>query len=183
MNKNFKYETITLKNKLLRILWGIVWLSLYRISPRPFHNWRCMLLRIFGAHIGKNVHPYPSASIWAPWNLTMGDYSSLGNYVDCYSVDKVVIGRNVTISQYSFLCTASHDYRYLKMPLITSPINIGDNVWITADVYIGPGISISNGAVVMPKSCVISDIESWMVVGGNPAVVLRKRIFLKQSNV
>ena len=178
MNKYFKYSTLSLHNKLLRVLWGIVWLFLYRPSPRLFHAWRCALLQIFGAKIGKHVHPYPSAKIWAPWNLTIGDYSSLGNYVDCYSVDKIIIGNNVTISQYSFICTASHDYRYLNMPLITSPIFIGNNVWITADVYIGPGVYISDGVVVMPKSCVTRNIKSWVVVGGNPAVVLRKRIFL-----
>ena len=136
MNKYFKYSTLSLHNKLLRVLWGIVWLFLYRPSPRLFHAWRCALLQIFGAKIGKHVHPYPSAKIWAPWNLTIGDYSSLGNYVDCYSVDKIIIGNNVTISQYSFICTASHDYRYLNMPLITSPI-------FKYSVYVIPtGVSI-----------------------------------------
>ena len=181
MHKFFIYKKITWKNKCLRILWSIVWLLLYRPSPRPFHIWRCILLKMFGARIGKNVHPYPSAKIWAPWNLTMGDFSSLGNYVDCYSVDKIVIGSNTTISQYAFLCSASHDYRYIEMPLITSPITIGNNVWITADVYVAPGVCIANGAVVMPKSSVTRDVGPWIVAGGNPAVELRKRIFFSPT--
>jgi acetyltransferase-like isoleucine patch superfamily enzyme len=54
--------------------------------------------------------PYPSARIWAPWNLEMGDHACLSEDVDCYCVDKIAIGANTTVSQYSFLCSRSHDY-------------------------------------------------------------------------
>src|SRR5690606_18499233 len=101
---------ITLENKIGRAVWHIVWLCLYRPTPRPFHRWRCWLLRLFGAKIGVGVRAYQSARVWAPWNLEMGDYSCLGDWVDCYSVDKIRIGAHATVSQYSYLCTASHDY-------------------------------------------------------------------------
>lgn len=164
-----KIKTLTLSNKALRALWSIVWLLLYRPSPRIFHAWRCLLLKAFGAKIGMGVHPYPSAKIWAPWNLEMGDYSCLGESVDCYCVDKIKIGTHTTISQYSFLCTASHDYTSCQMPLITSPIIIGSYVWITADVFVGPGRTIGEGAVVVARSSVFIDIPPWSVASGNPA--------------
>jgi putative colanic acid biosynthesis acetyltransferase WcaF len=168
---------ITTKNKLARALWNVVWLLLYRPSPRPFHAWRCWLLRLFGAKVGRGAHPYPSARIWAPWNLEMGDHACLGDGVDCYSVASIRIGAHSTISQYSFLCAASHDHSLAAMPLVAAPITIGERVWITADVFVGPGVSIGDGAVVTARSSVFSDLPPWMVARGNPAVPVKPRRF------
>jgi len=66
----------------------------------------------------------------------MADHSCLSEAVDCYCVDKITIGAHSTVSQYSFLCTASHDYTDPKMPLTTAPIVIGERVWIAADVFV-----------------------------------------------
>lgn len=96
-----------LRNRLGRALWHVVWLLLYRPTPRAWHAWRCLLLRTFGAKLGNAVHQYPTARVWAPWNLEMGAHSCLSEYVDCYCVAKIVIGAHAIVSQYSFLCTAS----------------------------------------------------------------------------
>jgi putative colanic acid biosynthesis acetyltransferase WcaF len=166
---------LSLANKSLRALWNVVWLLLYRPSPRPFHAWRCWLLRLFGAQLGKSVHPYPSARVWAPWNLEMGDHACLADGVDCYCVDKISLGAYATVSQYSFLCSASHDYASLAMPLVAAPIRIGAHAWITADVFVGPGVNIGDGAVVTARSSVFSDIPPWMVARGNPAKPFKER--------
>ena len=165
----------TVGNKMGRTIWNMVWLLLYRPSPRFLHGWRRFLLRQFGAIVGKNVHPYPTARIWAPWNLEMGDHSCLGDHIDCYCVDKIRIGSNSTISQYSYLCTASHDYTDPAMPLITASIVIGEGVWIAADVFVGPGVEVGDGAVIGARSSVFRNIEPWTVVAGNPARVIKKR--------
>jgi putative colanic acid biosynthesis acetyltransferase WcaF len=164
-----------LPNRIMRVVWRVVWLLAFRPSPRSFHGWRRLLLRLFGAHIGAGAHPYPSARIWAPWNLTMGPHSCLGPDVDCYCVGQVVIGAWATVSQYSFLCTATHDYRDPTMPLVTAPIVIGERAWVAADVFIGPGVTIGEGAVVGARSSVFRNVESWMVVAGHPARVIKKR--------
>lgn len=165
------------------MLWQVVWLLFYRPTPRVLHTWRCFLLRLFGAKIGKAVHPYPSARIWAPWNLKMGDHSCLSEQVDCYCVDLIQIGAHATVSQYSFLCTASHDYTNPDMPLVTAPIVIGERVWITADVFIGPGVHIGEGAVVLARSSVFEDIEPWVVATGNPAKSIKRRILYKNKEI
>lgn len=106
----------------------------------------------------------------------MGEHSNLADNVDCYSVDKIRIGVYSTVSQYSFLCSASHDYRDPtilqgpKMPLVTAPITIGDRVWITADVFVAPGVKIGDGAVILAKSTVVDAVPAWTVMAGNPAV-------------
>ena len=164
-----------LANRIMRILWRAVWWLAYRPSPIISHAWRSFLLRLFGAKIGTGAHPYPSVKIWAPWNLEMGAHSGLGPDVDCYCVDRVVIGAWATVSQYSYLCTATHEYRDPTMPLVTAPIVIGERAWVAADAYIGPGVTIGEGAVVGARSSVYRDVEAWTVVGGNPAKLIGRR--------
>jgi len=171
----FRVRPHSLANKLARALWTVVWLALYRPSPRLFHGWRRLLLRSFGARIGRGVHPYPSSRIWAPWNLEMSDHSCLGEAVDCYCVAKISIGAHSTVSQYTFLCTASHDYTNAAMPLIAAPISIGTRVWIAADVFVAPGSMIGDGAVIGARSSVFESVPPWTVMGGNPAKPLKKR--------
>lgn len=177
MTQSLDLHKLSLRNKIARSVWNIVWLFLYRPTPRFFHAWRCFLLRLFGAKLGKEVHPYPSARIWAPWNLVMGDHACLSECVDCYNVATIRIGAHSTISQYSFLCTASHDYSKVSMPLVAAPITIGERVWITADVFVGPGVTISDGVVVTARSSVFSDLPPWMVSRGNPALPVKLRRF------
>jgi putative colanic acid biosynthesis acetyltransferase WcaF len=163
------------RSRLGRLAWSLVWLALARPSPTPLFAWRRLLLRAFGAKVGRGVKVYPSARVWAPWNLEMGDHSTLGERVDCYSVDKVCIGAHALVSQYSFLCAATHDYRQPRLPLVTAPIVVGEGAWLAADVFVGPGVTIGEGAVVGARSSVYKDVEPWTLVGGNPARYLKRR--------
>ena len=165
----------TLGNRAARAAWGVVWRVLFRPSPRPLHAWRCWLLRCFGAKIGRGAVVHASVRIWAPWNLAIGNYSCLGPDVDCYCVDRIVLGDRVTVSQYSFLCTASHDFDDPRMPLVTAPISIGDDAWVCADVFLAPGVVVEEGAVVGARASAFRDVPAWTVVVGNPARPLRQR--------
>ncbi len=163
-------------NRIVRTIWGVVWALLFRPSPRICHGWRRLLLRCFGAKIGKGAKIYPSCRVWAPWNLHMDDYSCLAPRVDCSCVAPITIGKHATVSQYTYLCAASHDYRQSNMPLIFSPIKIADQCWICADVFIGPGVTVGTGAVVGAKSCVVKDVAPWTVVVGNPVRFIKRRV-------
>ncbi len=171
-----------LGNKIGRVLWSIVWHLAYRPSPRFLHGWRRFLLKAFGAKLGRGAHPYPGARIWAPWNLELGSDSCIADDVDCYCVDKVRIGNNATVSQYSFLCTASHDFEDPVMPLTTAPITIGDGAWVCADVFVAPGVSIGEGAVVGARSSVFKDVAAWTVVAGSPAKFIKTRQLKGQTS-
>src|SRR5687767_7572765 len=105
----YQRSSFSLRHKVARCAWSAIWLVLYRPSPRVFHAWRRFLLRIFGSKIGRGAHPYPSARVWAPWNLEMGIDSALGDGVDCYCVGLIRIGKGAVVSQYAFLCSATHD--------------------------------------------------------------------------
>jgi putative colanic acid biosynthesis acetyltransferase WcaF len=188
MQRRLAAHRLTAKNKWLRAIWQIAWLVLYRPSPKLLHSWRAFLLRLFGARIGTPTYIYPSSRVWAPWNLTMADHSTLAEGVDCYCVDKVSIGKYSTISQYSFLCTATHDYldpaimTQPQMELLIAPITIEDRVWVTSDVFVGPGVTLHEGAVILARSTVLRDIPAWTVAAGYPAVPVKKRILRDSGN-
>jgi len=173
-----RYENkLGIKHKLGRVLWGAVWLLFARWLPRSFGNsWKIFLLRCFGAKIDSNAKIYSSVKIYAPWNLEMSAYSCLAPEVDCYNVDKISIGAHATISQKTFLCSASHNVSLSSNPLIHLPIIIEDQAWVGADAYIGMGVKIKQGAVVGARACVYKDVESWTIVGGNPAKFIKRRI-------
>lgn len=166
---------LSLGNKVARTLWTMVYVLLYRPTPRLFYGWRRLLLRLFGARIGAGAHPYPRARIWAPWNLVMGPVSSLADDVDCYNVARVTLGAYVTISQYSYLCTASHDPDLPGVPLVAAPITIDHHSWVGADVFVAPGVTIAAGAVVGARSTVLRSIGEAEIVGGSPARLIRYR--------
>lgn len=60
--------------------------------------------------------------------------------------------------------------------MISAPIQIEDQAWVAADSFIGMGVTIGQGAVVGARACVFTDVDSWTIVGGNPAKILKKRI-------
>lgn len=140
------------------------------------------MLRCFGARIAEGVHVYPSAKVWAPWLLEMGRHACLGPDVDCYNVGGVHVGADATVSQYSYLCGATHDYTKASMPLEPRPIVIGSRAWVAADVFVGPGVTIGEGAVIGARSSVYKDVAAWIVVAGNPARFIKPREFDNDIN-
>jgi len=172
-----KYENhLGRKHQVIRLLWSITWALCARWLPRSIGSgWKRILLRLFGAKMGKNSNVYSSAKVYYPANLTMGDNTCLASDVDCYNVAPIIIENNVTVSQGAFLCTASHDIEKALHPLVTSPIVLKDQSWIGARAYIGMGVTIGQGAVVGATTSVFKDVEPWTVVGGNPAKFIKKR--------
>ena len=162
-------------NKMMRLLWGVCLLLLFRPSPWFWHAPRRLMLRLFGARVGRGVQIMPSVKIWAPWNLTLGDFSTVSHGVDLYCVDQITIGAHATVSQRAFLCTASHDIDHPNMPLITAPVKICDGAWVCAEAYIHPGVTLGTDAVAGVRSVVLHDVPDCQVVGGNPARILRAR--------
>ena len=167
---------ITLSDRIRRATWNATWALLGRLSPAPLHRWRRILVRAFGAEIGKGVHIYPRAKIWAPWNLTMGDRSCLANGVGCYNVAPIAIGADVVISQDAYLCTATHDYNDRAFPLLTAPIIIESHVWVAAGAFISPGVTLHRGVVAGARSVVTRNQPAWSVVAGNPARIVNPRV-------
>ncbi|WP_412851395.1 putative colanic acid biosynthesis acetyltransferase [Ectothiorhodospira shaposhnikovii] len=158
-----------------RILWALA-MPLFHFSPRPLFGWRRMLLRLFGAQIGAGAHVYPSARIYLPWNLTLGEEASIGEWALVYNLGPVTIGDRATISHRAHLCAGTHDHRDPTLPLLRLPIEIGPQAWVCADAFVGPGRKVGEGAIVGAAAVVVKDVGPWQVVGGNPARVIKARV-------
>lgn len=172
-----KYENhLGRKHQLIRLIWSITWAMLASWLPRSIGSgWKRILLRMFGAKMGRNSQVYSSAKVYYPANLVMGNNTCLAGGVDCYNVAPIILEDNVTVSQGAYLCAASHDISDEKNPLITAPIILKDQSWIGAKAFVGMGVTIGQGAVVGATASVYKDVEEWTVVGGNPAKFLKKR--------
>jgi putative colanic acid biosynthesis acetyltransferase WcaF len=151
-----------------RLLWALVWPA-FRFSPRPLWGWRRFLLRLFGAKVGAAVHIHPTVWVFIPWNLTIGDWSSVGFDAVLYNLGPLKIGNRTTISQRAHLCGGTHDYRDPTMPLVKSMITVGSQAWICADAFIGPGVVVGDRSIVAARAVVVKDIPDGTIVGGNPA--------------
>jgi putative colanic acid biosynthesis acetyltransferase WcaF len=156
-------------------IWWIVQASLFKLSPQVMYGWRRFLLRCFGAEIGKGVIIRPSAQITYPWKVKIGDYSWIGDEVVLYSLGDIIIGNNTVISQKSYICTGTHDYTKADFPILGKKIIIGDECWLATDVFVSPGVTINNGAVIGARSTVIKDLESNSVYVGSPVRFIKKR--------
>src|SRR5207244_13648791 len=136
--------------------------------PSPL---RCVLLRAFGAKIGRAVVIRANVNISFPWRLTIGDHVWIGEDVGILTLAPVTIESNVCISQRAYLCTGSHDFRREDFKLQVAPITVREGSWIAAACFIAPGIEIGSGAVVSAGTVVFSKCAPTRFVLGNPAAL------------
>jgi putative colanic acid biosynthesis acetyltransferase WcaF len=156
-------------------LWWLVQATLFRGSPQLLYGFRRWLLRRFGAQIGQGVLIRPSVKIPYPWKLAIGDYSWIGDDAVLYSFGRITIGRDVVVSQKCYLCAGTHDFRSPAFDILAFPITIEDEVWVAADVFVAPGVTIGRGAVVGSRSSVFTDLPAMMVCVGSPARPIHAR--------
>lgn len=162
---------------LLRWIWSFVQATLFRWSPRPFHGLRARLLVLFGAEIPEpgRVVVFPTAKITLPWRLTLSPHAMVGPHVTLYSLARITLRRGANLSQNCHLCAGTHDFNRWDMPLVTAPIDIGENVWLGADVFVGPGVSIGELTVVGARSVVVRDLPPRKICVGQPCRPVKDR--------
>lgn len=157
-----------------RVAWSFGrWLI--RLSPRPCFAWRRAVLRLFGARIGIEAHIYPTAHLYMPWNVEIGDWAAVGEDALIYSLGKVRIGNHATLSYRAHVCAGTHDLEDPALPLLKPAVNIEAAAWIGTEAFIGPGVTVGRGAVVGARSVVVKDVEPFNIVAGNPARLIRMR--------
>lgn len=171
----YLYPRNSLRNRAGRVLWQLVRGLLFRPSPRPLHAWRAALLRLFGAQLGRRVHVYAGADIWAPWNLVCEDGAAIADGAVIYNVATVTLRSHAIVSQQAYVCTATHDFDAAAFPMITAPITIGAYAWVCARACVLPGVTVHDGAVLGLGSVATADLEPWQVYAGSPARAVRAR--------
>jgi putative colanic acid biosynthesis acetyltransferase WcaF len=163
------------RNRAGRAVWQLVYMLLFRPSPRPCHAWRTFLLRCFGAQMGRDCHVYPRAQIWAPWNLVCDDMAGVADDVVVYNAARISLGRKSVVSQGAYLCGASHDIHHPDFPMTTAPIVIGPRAWICARATVMGGVEVAEGAVLALGAIATRNLDAWSVYGGIPAIRIGDR--------
>lgn len=174
--------SFSLGNRVYRLTWGIAWLLLAAWTPPPFHGWRCFLVRLFGGQVGYKARIYGSVRIWSPANLVLGDHAGIGPAAKIYSMGQIMIDDYVVVSQGAHLCAGTHDVSDAYFQLQARPIRIGARAWIAAEAFVGPGVTVGEGAVLGARGCAMRDLDPWTIYSGNPAQAIRPR-YLRNAHV
>lgn len=156
-------------------LWRILQQGMFNLELIRLYSLKRRILQKFGAQLAPGVIIKPKAKITFPWKLSVGQHSWIGEEVWLLNLDQITIGSNVCISQRAFLCTGNHDWSQPSFDLVTKPIIIEDGVWICANVFIGPGVTVGKNAVVIAGSIVTSSLPPEMICGGNPCIPIKPR--------
>ena len=167
--------SFTVGNRLFRVLWMAGWLLLARFTPPPLHGWRRWVLRAFGADVGVEARVHGSVSIWNPRNLSLGHHALIGPGARIYNQGHIAIGARSVISQRAHLCASSHDIGDPHFQLVLRPIVIGEQCWVAAEAFVGPGVAMGDGAVLGARGALFEGAEAWGVYSGNPARLVKRR--------
>ena len=162
--------------KIKQLLWFYINTIVFKTSLFPISKLKIVLLRLFGAKIGKGINIKPSVNIKYPWKLAIGDYSWIGENVWIDNLDFVSIGANCCVSQGAMLLCGNHNYKLESFDLITKPIVIEDGVWIGAQSVVCPGVVCKTHSVLSVGSVATKNLETYSIYQGNPAIKVKDRI-------
>lgn len=158
----------------IEALWVLV-KCLFFLNAIPWPSTlRVILLRAFGARIGKGVIVRTFVNVTFPWRLTVGDHVWLGDEVLILSLAPVTIESHTCISQRAFICTGSHNFRSAGFDLVTKPVTVRERSWVGAQAFVAPGVEIGPGSMVAAGSVVVDCVPPQTLVRGNPAVVAKR---------
>ena len=173
---NFNNDTFSRDaGRLKETCWLLLRRIFFECSVMPWYRLRRSILSRFGGKISRSVITKPGCKITFPWKLSVGEHSWLGEDAWLMNLEQITIGNNVCISQRAILCTGNHDWLAPAFDLIVKPIIVEDKVWIGANAFVGPGVTLHEGCVVTAGSVVTKDMPAWTICGGNPCVPLKPR--------
>lgn len=118
--------------------------------------------------------------------IEIGDNVHVGESSMITAYQKVKIGNNVMIGPHNIIVDLSHGKDRLDIPMRIQPptaktIVIEDDVWISSNCVILPGVTIGKGSVIGAGAVVTKDIPAYAIAGGVPAHVLKWRDPAKKS--
>ena len=172
--KKMTHTNLGFALRIERLLWLLVYFLFFRFSPNILFVYRIWLLRLFGAKIAAGAHIYPNCSIWLPRNLVMHANSCIGPRTIIYNVSLIEIGQNAIVSQGCHLCTASHDFEG-DFGLISAPIYIGDNAWVSTDCFVAPGVTVGTNAVAYARTVIHRNLDPYTIYTSSNLKKVRER--------
>lgn len=141
----------------------------------PIHHARRFFYRLFGMKIGRGSTIHMFASVYKVSGILIGKDSIIGEWAVLDGRDKLIIGNHVDIATGVMIYNSEHDVNDPEFGAKTSPVEIGDYVFIGPRAIILPGVSIGKGAVVAAGAVVTKDVGEFSIVGGVPAQIIGDR--------
>ncbi len=166
----------TRREQVRMLLWETCWTLLCRWTPKPLNPWRLFWLRCFGCQMTGAPFVHQHAKVQLPWNLILHDRACLGDGAVAYSLGVIEIGARATVAQEAYLCTGTHDFSDIHIPLVTAKVTIGEDAFVGARAFLLPGVTIGPGAVIGAASLVSKDMPPWTICIGHPCKPLKPRI-------
>lgn len=158
-----------------RLLWHMFSkVFIHSQLPTPV-LFKLVILRTFGAKIGKGVVIKPNVNIKYPWFLEVEDYAWIGEEVWIDNLVMVKIGQSACLSQGAMLLTGNHDFTKSTFDLITGEIHIEEGAWIGAKSIVGPGVIVGSHAVLSGLSFASKSLKPYSIYRGNPADFIKNR--------
>jgi acetyltransferase-like isoleucine patch superfamily enzyme len=150
-------------------------LAIVVLAYVPSHTLRKAGMRLAGTRIGSKTLVYRGLYTLAPWRLTIGRSSVVGDHAILDARGGLVIGDNVNLSANVAIWTGQHDYQSPMFAYETAPVQIGDYAWLSFRTTILPGVRVGEGAVVAAGAVVTKDVPPYAIVAGIPAKVIGTR--------
>ena len=157
------------KAKILRLLWAIAEISLWRFSPTPMWGFRRQLLRAFGARVGRGVRVHPSVKVIIPWNIELDDEVVVHERAILYALGTIRVGKRSEIGPLAHICAGTHDFTSPAFTLLRQPITIGDDCLIGIAGFVAPNIVLADRTILEPRSAIYANSEPATTYIGNPA--------------
>lgn len=180
--------------KLKRILDGLI---MNQVETRP--RWYIRLLAPLYQHRGRHSVIHRSVRMDTPpyRRFSLGDHSVIESF-SCVNnavgdivighhtriglhntvIGPVTIGNHVNLAQGITVTALNHNFsdtdkRIDEQGVSTTPVTLGDDIWVGANAVILPGVTIGNHAVVAAGAVVTKDVPPYTLVGGVPAKIIK----------
>jgi putative colanic acid biosynthesis acetyltransferase WcaF len=162
-------------NKLKIVAWYWVNELVLKNTLFPFSKLKVIVLRFFGAKIGKGITIKPGVNIKYPWLLEIGNHCWIGEGVWIDNLDQVSIGNHVCISQDAMLLCGNHNFKTPTFDLIIKPIILEDGTWVGAKSLVCPGVTLKTHSILTVGSVANKDLDAYSIYKGNPALKIKSR--------
>jgi putative colanic acid biosynthesis acetyltransferase WcaF len=158
----------------VRLIWYAINHIIFR-SSFPFYTPKRVLLRMFGATVGKGLIIKPHVSIKYPWKLVIGDHVWIGEEVWIDNLARVTLRDHSCVSQGALLLCGNHNYRKTTFDLIVGEITLDEGAWAGARSVICPGVRLGSHCLLTVGSVATTSLDANWIYQGNPARKVKPR--------
>lgn len=131
--------------------------------------------RLYGLKLGRDSVIYNSCELRDPHQITIGDFTSIGDHSILDGRGGLTIGNSVNFSTGVWVWTLQHKVNAPDFGCEAAPVIVEDYAWVSCRTVLLPGVRIGKGAVVAAGAVVTKNVEPYAIVAGIPAKKIGER--------